>query len=306
MRYSILGVHIPVLFFSLVCAVLFWYTFTVRERVDIQIELRVDYKNIPPHLVVTDGLLRKISVRLRGPEALLQNLPSSSLIQVVDLAELHKGENVIPFTTPDWVGALRAFDVQEIMPPRLVIVADDLQEHNMQVLVKTMSPFHSSTIKLKDMVAVPNNVLVRGPAGLLKKMQNIPVFVRIDTNASPGTYTQVIPLDTPLHVSTTPQEVSVKYTIISQRASISLERVVRVHAKEKQEYSIEPSIVQFSVEVPEALVGNATYLKQAVVSVTPPGLEVGQSVKVPIRLALPEGMTVLEGIPTEALITKIQ
>lgn len=77
-------------------AVGMWYVVSVRDRLEAQVEVNIDYYGIPPNLVVTDGLISKITVRLRGPETLLRSIPQQRLTQAVDLSDIKKGVTVVP------------------------------------------------------------------------------------------------------------------------------------------------------------------------------------------------------------------
>ncbi len=60
---------------AILVAMAMWYLVSVRDRLEAQVEINVDYYDIPANLVVTDGLVSKIQVRLKGPETLLRSIP---------------------------------------------------------------------------------------------------------------------------------------------------------------------------------------------------------------------------------------
>ena len=67
--------HLFSMLLAVLVAVVMWYGVSVSDRLETQMEVNIDYYGIPPNLVVTDGLVSKITVRLRGPEALLRSIP---------------------------------------------------------------------------------------------------------------------------------------------------------------------------------------------------------------------------------------
>ncbi len=308
MRYNILKNFSPSIFIlSLIMACALWYTVTVRNTVDIQVEVRIDYKNIPKDLIIVDGLIKEINVRLSGPEALVNKFNPSSLVHVMDLSSIQKGENIIPFNNPSWQKAFRAYNIHDIQPPNLTIVADTFQERNVAIAPNMLTTLHSSAFVVKDVVISPNNALVSGPESVVKKMKNIPLPIRIDPKTEPGTYTEKLPL--PLleaNISVIPTSVEVSYTVASERKSLELSRLIRIEAQEKLNYTVEPKEVNLTVELPQALLKNSSYLAQAYVSVTPPLLEVGQEAQVPLRIILANGMTIVKAPPENVTVTRIR
>ncbi|MDE7063916.1 MAG: YbbR-like domain-containing protein, partial [Desulfovibrionaceae bacterium] len=96
-----------ILALAFLSALLMWYTVTVRDRLEVQLEVRLDYRGVPENMVVVDGLINKMSIRLRGPEALVRSITPQNLNQVVNLSKLKKGTNVIPLTPAEWDPAFR-------------------------------------------------------------------------------------------------------------------------------------------------------------------------------------------------------
>ena len=58
---------------SLVIATGLWYLVVGRDHVETQVELRVEYRGLPEGLIIREGMVNHISVRLRG-SAELQGL----------------------------------------------------------------------------------------------------------------------------------------------------------------------------------------------------------------------------------------
>ncbi len=297
MRYNLFNVNIPVLLLSFCMASVLWYVVVVREQVDMQVSVQVEYKGLPEGLVVTEGLVNSIDVRLRGPKALLNDIPASSRTHVVDLSGLHKGRNVLPFTYLRKKN-LRALEVQSIEPSRIIVIADTMQERNVSIKPNVLSPLNSANLKISDLTVVPSSVLVRGPSATVNNINNIPLTVRINPKAEAGPYSQVEPLDfSKSNVSVAPAQVTVSYTVLSERRQIKIIKNIKILAQKVKDYSIEPKQIEMSVQVPEALENNSGYLHSVELSVTPPLLDVGEGALVPLRVILPEGMTLVENLP---------
>ena len=61
-----------------------WYTLNAREQIERVVEVRLDYKGLPPGLIVTGGQLNKVSVRLRGPQELLRSMTNREISYTMD------------------------------------------------------------------------------------------------------------------------------------------------------------------------------------------------------------------------------
>ncbi len=285
-------------------AVGIWYVVVIGDQVDIQLEVNVEYKNVPNDLIITEGLVNSIEVRLRGPEALMRDIPASSRVHVVDLSALHKGRNVIPFIFLR-NKTLRAFDVQDITPSRLIIMADTVQERNVNVKAQIVSSIPTSNFKIENVIVEPNNVLLRGPNNTVQNINNIPLKVRMDPKVKPGTYTQVEPLDiAQAYVIARPNSVSVTYTVLSERKSLDFTKQIHIESHQPHNYVVEPKNLPIQVEVPESLIYNSSYLSGIRLSVTPPLLEIDESTLVPLNVTLPEGMTLVESLPKVVTIKR--
>ncbi len=293
-----------ILALAFLSALLMWYTVTVRDRLEVQLEVRLDYRGVPENMVVVDGLINKMSIRLRGPEALVRSITPQNLNQVVNLSKLKKGTNVIPLTPAEWDPAFRAFEIIEISPPKLTLEADNIVNRNVPVKPVLKSPLQGTALTVTDIAVGPPTVSLRGPESVVNAMGGVKVIIPLDPKASAGTHMQNLPLDVPNFVSANPPSVNVQYTITSGRKEVTLQRTIAVAAQDRRRYTITPPVVSLRVEVPESLARNSAYLNKAQLSVTPPPMTPGSSVRAPISLSLPEGMTVLEAPPTYATVTK--
>lgn len=295
-----------VLLLSLCLASGMWYSVTIRDRVDAQLVVRLDYKRIPDNLVVTDGLVNEVRVRLRGPEALVRGINPQNLIQVINLAHIHKGSNTIPLVPEQWSAGLRAFEILEVTPARLTLEVDSLQERQVPVMATINSPLKNSVLQVERIQVTPPLVSVRGPESIVSGMKSIPLPVQLDPTAAAGEYSLPLPLDTPSLVSANPPTVRVSYAVTSTRKQITLERPVSIDAPSKKNYTATPAKLLLFVEVPEALVRNSVYLNQATINVAPPPLEVGESATAPAHFDLPEGMSLVAPQGADITVTKVK
>ncbi|MDR1660176.1 MAG: YbbR-like domain-containing protein [Desulfovibrio sp.] len=283
--------------FSLVIAVLtsisIWYMVSVRERRETQIDIIVDYFGIPSNLVVTDGLVNKVTVRLRGPETLLRTFTQQRLVRTVNLSNIRKGATTVPLTSETLWQTAQAFEVVDIQPSRIVVRADKLVERSVPLRYVLDSPLRGDALTVGEISMTPPTVVLRGPEKVVAGISSLPVTITLDPKAAGSRVKESITLDTPGLVTALPSAVLVQYAITSGRATLSRQCGVALVTENSRLYDVSPAVVTVLVEVPEALSKNSSYLNQLEVSAIPPQLEPGQNAKAVLRLRLPEGMTVL-------------
>ncbi len=287
--------HFLSIILSVCIATALWYMVSIRDRIEMQIDVNMDYIGIPKHLIVTDGLIRTVTVRLRGPEALLRNITTRHLRQQIDLSHIKKGVTVVPLTAEKLSGYYRAFDVLDVQPPRIVVKADNVLERTIPVQPEVISNLRKGAITVTDIKISPSTVTVRGPESLVGDLTSIRLPLEIDTRAT-GTVTQPsLSLDAPGLVTITPSNVQATYTITSRRVIVEQKCDVIIASDTPEKYKIDPAETVVKIEVPEALAQSRSYLRLLKLSVIPPAdMTANVPQEVPVHLRIPDGMTVMQ------------
>ena len=268
-----------------------WYTLNAREQIERVVEVRLDYKGLPTGLIVTGGQLNKVSVRLRGPQELLRSMTNREISYTMDLSGVTPGKNVIPLTTGEnKPPELRAYEVLEVTPSRMILEVDKIMETNLPVKVALRASPAASSVRLKDLVVDPPQVTVRGPASVIAEGKAV---------------SEEVPLLAPPAVELNPQVVKVTWKIDVKRRTLSLQRDI-IFEGENPNVSAQPSRANLMVSVPQAMVKDAGYLAQFQVSVpsdTAMPAENG-AVNAPLQVAVPQGGRVLKISPETVSISR--
>lgn len=290
-----LALHIFSIILSVVIATVLWYMVSIRDRIEMQIDVSIDYIGIPKNLIVTDGLIRTITVRLRGPEALLRGTASQHLRQQIDLSHIKKGVTAVPLTAEKLSGYYRAFDVLDVKPPRIVVRADHVLERTMPVQPELISNLRKGVVTVTNIKIVPSSVTVRGPESIVGELSNIRLPLEIDTRET-GTITQQsLSLDAPGLVTVTPSNVQASYTITSRRVVIEQKYKIRIASETPENYKITPEEAVLKLEVPENLAKSRSYLNLLKLTVIPPAdLDENEIQELPLHLRIPDGMIVMQ------------
>lgn len=293
------------LLIAVIAATGMWYVVSVRDRIEAQFDVSLDYYGIPKDMVVTDGLIKKLTVRLRGPGTLLRSMSQQNLNQQINLSDIKTGVTVVPLAADNLKGSFRAFEIMDIQPPRIVVKADHILERSVPVRPTINSVLRNGALTVEDLTVTPDMVTLRGPESIVSGISSVRLPIQPDSRAAGQTFTQTMPLDTPNLVTSTPASVRVQYTITSGRAILDRTIHLAISSHTPSDYVVEPSQVALQIEVPEALAKSSSYVSRLVVSVTPPpDMKPGETRDVAIQFRTPEGMTVIASSVSEVSLTR--
>ncbi|MBO4301417.1 MAG: YbbR-like domain-containing protein [Desulfovibrio sp.] len=288
---------------ALLIAVGMWYMVSVRDRLEAQVEVSLDYIGVPHNLMITEGLINKVVLRLRGSETLLRAVTRGNLVQAVDLSSIKKGTTIVPLAAEHLDARFRAFELIDVQPPRIVVKADNVMERSVPVRAVVESPLNSGALTVENVSVTPATVALRGPESIIADISHVPLIIMLDPKAAGTTVHRTIALDTPSLVTPSPASVKVQYTITSGRTVLTRRCKVMFVGGARRQYTVHPSEIDVLVEVPEALARNSRYLKEMEVSVAVPDIGPGESAKLPLHFRLPEGMTLLNPLSEEVTVT---
>lgn len=291
---------------AIIVAGALWWFVSVRDMVEAEISISIDYINVPSDLVVTGGNVSKVSIRLRAPEALIRPLSKENLRYPVSLEKIKKGITVVPLNWEQLDSKFRAFHIIDIDPTRLTIKADTLVEKIVPVKTEEEQPFMSDSLKVENVRSNPGSVILKGPQTTISEMQYVTVLFRPDPKITGEEQEVTVPVDTPNLVSAVPAHVNVSFTITSGRKTISREYPILLGGSLEEHYEVNPETIQIEAEVPEGLSKNSQYLNQFEVTVVPPVMKKDESRKVKLTFHIPEGFKLLKQSATEATVTKIK
>ena len=223
--------NLPYLLVAFLVALGLWYTLNAREEIERVVDVRIDYKGLPPGLIVTGGQINKVSVRFRGPKELLRSMTTRELSYTMDLSGVTAGRNVIPLTTSYKPPELRAYEVLEVTPSRMILEVDKIMEKSLPVKVTLRASPAASSVTLKDVVVEPKQVTVRGPAAAVASLKDISAEVPVDLDAEGRAVTEQVALLAPPSVEIMPQTVTVTWRLDVRRRTLSLQRDVLFEAE---------------------------------------------------------------------------
>lgn len=273
---------------SLVIATGLWYLVVGRDHVETQVELRVEYRGLPDGLIVREGMVNHISVRLRGSAELLRNLHSRDLVYTVDLSGVQRGANALPLAV-DSLPDFKAFEILEIIPNRLVIEADALTERVVPLENKMLPLPSDSPYLISHAILEPSFVTVKGPETQVNSLDRLIVVYDPTKNASEGPHEANVAIVAPPQVEITPPVTTLRYSLDLKTENVTINCGIQLDTEEEG-CIVRPDHAEVELSVPEALVNDRDYLDAVRVIVRQPAdFRAGDSTEVTPIVMLPSG-----------------
>ncbi|WP_353116213.1 CdaR family protein [Nitratidesulfovibrio sp.] len=286
---------------AFVMSVTLWYMVTGRERVEVVSEVRLEFKGIPQNLVVREGLVNKVSVRVRGPKGLVRVMTARDMGYAIDLSNLKRGTNIVPLTAEKLPEA-RAFEVVEITPSRLTLEVDAIVEKDVPVTVDINGTIPVD-VRIDKAEVTPARVHLRGPESLVSRIDKVKVAVAAPALDEAGTVEVQATPTLPEATESTPPTVSVRLDTALRVKETTLKREVAVQAPQGLRARVAPRTVTLLLEMPASVAADAEALRAIrVYAEVPEGTGAGQE-KLPVRVDLPDRVRLKDISPDTVSVT---
>lgn len=179
---------------ALVIAVSLWFVANLQYDVEKNIQIDINYANLPLGLVIANNPPEKLTVRVRGPRSQLSSVTSNNMLFTVDLSNLGKGMSLYEITT-DQIVPPRDVQVTGISPAEIEVDIDKLSDKNVKV-VPSIGPLEAGYEIMGEPEVAPSHIKIRGPESLITKIKSIttdPVLVE----GEKAKFTIEVPLRSP-------------------------------------------------------------------------------------------------------------
>jgi YbbR domain-containing protein len=274
---------------SLILAIFLWYSITKTERdAERMIDVPVSLRRIPDGLTVVNPPTKAVTVTLRGPRTMLDNVDDRRGRVQVPLNTIEMGENRIDLNGGMLAPELpRSLKVVRFDPPSLTLRADRRLMRRLPVKPDLAgSPPLGYTVV--ESTVEPEMVEVTGPARLvdeLKQIRTEPIDLRL--------------FQEPRGRNVLLERIDPTITFIPDvvRVRVVLEEVIATRDFPKVQVTapegvtqIHPATIDVQVRGPQRLLHNFKF-EPGMVSVDVSGLTKGTHT-VPVQVTMPEGLLV--------------
>lgn len=244
---------------AIVLAVFSWYLVTGREKVETLVSMSLEIINPPQGLIIDDGMVDNIQVRVRGPKGLVRALGQKQLAYPLDMAGLKVGENVIEFEERK-IPLSKAYEVVEIKPNRLTLRVDRLTEKSIPVIPDWKGELDEDFQLLGTNVS-PKFITIRGPESILKQITQVKAQALMDFDKPPSAWSEDVILNLPSQVEVEPGQVRVELNFGPKLKQIWIKVHLDVEAPETLDVKVRQDFVRLLLEGPVSLFDNDDFRK---------------------------------------------
>lgn len=281
-------------------AVTLWYTVTVRDKVESWVDVQVVFKGAPENLVISDGLINKLAVRVRAARGLSRSLTGRDATVVVDLSAITRGSNAIAVTR-DMLPFNSAYEVMEVSPSRIQVVADIMAMREIE-LETSFSGKLAPDLFVKSIKITPPKVMISGADSLVSGIARVRIPVPLSQDVPVGESTVTVAVPAPTNVAVAPPQVTVDLEVGVRTRRLKLTLPVTV-APEQEALSLEisPDKVTIVADIPESVAKEAKKLADISAQVTMGDTREQQ--KLPVTVTLPENAALVSVAPPEVTVS---
>jgi len=148
-------------FISLLLAVGFWLAVARSPIAEVEINVPIEFRNLPDNLEIDSASFTTAQVRLRGPERAIHRLEASDVRAEVDLSNVQPGERTFDLTARH-VHVPQELEVVQIIPGQFHLSFDSRDTRTIEVHPRVIGKF-ADGMRVAQVDADPANVTVTGP-----------------------------------------------------------------------------------------------------------------------------------------------
>src|SRR6202142_2453090 len=148
-------------FISLLLAVGLWLAVARSPIAGVEINVPIDFRNLPRNLEIDSASFTTAQVRLRGPERAIHRLEPADVRAEVDLGNVQPGERTFDLTARH-MHVPQELEVVQIIPGQFHLSFDSRDTRTIEVHPRVTGNF-ASGMRIAQVEADPANVTVTGP-----------------------------------------------------------------------------------------------------------------------------------------------
>jgi len=282
-------------------AVTLWYAVTVRDKVETWVDVAVQFKGAPANLIIREGLINKLAVRVRAARGLSSSLSGREASMVVDLSTITRGSNAITVTR-DLLPFTSAYEVVEVSPARILIAADTMASREIE-LKSSIEGKLAPDLFVESLRLDTPKVTVSGAESLVSSIPQLvlPIVLAPDMIRGHNILTVAVPV--PANVTVTPPQIGIDVVVEVRTKTLKLARNVIVEPVDGRVLSIIPGSVSLVVNMPESLVRDPEALGKVTAAVFLPSDFAGEPRTLSVTVALPENAELVSVTPAEVIVS---
>lgn len=155
---------------SLLLAVGLWLAVARDPVAEVEMNVPIEFRNLPEPLEIDSATFTEAQVRLRGPERLIHRLQPSDVRAKVDLKDAQPGERTFDLTSRQ-VQLPDDLEVVQIIPGQFHLSFDVRDKRAVVVRPRVTGNF-ASGMRVAQVVADPSTIMVTGPRRRIEALES--------------------------------------------------------------------------------------------------------------------------------------
>ncbi|WP_285905471.1 CdaR family protein [Pseudodesulfovibrio pelocollis] len=277
-------------------AIFTWFLVTGREVIETWVEMPVIMTNPPEGLMIEEGMIDKIQVRLRGPKGLVGNLASQTLNYPLDVSRLGVGQQVVEIDASR-LPLSSAYEIIEVRPNRLRLMVDRRMTKVIELEAAWSGQLNQDYV-LREVRVTPAQVEVRGPETKLRKLTAIKVVMHEDfPDTVPARWAEDVGVEVPDEIRPSPARVRVEAFFGPKTREIWVKLPLSFDEPKGFRAAVAQDYVRLLIEGPIALFRNNDYRNDMAATLLFPGKPAEGRFDFEFAVTLPEGCSLVRRNP---------
>jgi YbbR-like protein. len=281
---------------ALALAIFTWFLVTGREVIETWVEMPLVMTNPPEGLIIEEGMVEKIQVRLRGPKGLVGSLSSQNLSYPLDVSKLNIGQQVVEIDSSK-LPLSQAYEIIEVKPNRLKLLVDRRMAKTI-TLEAAWDGELNPDYELREIVVTPDTVQIQGPATKLRKIESTKVVMEEDfPDKVPASWAEDVGLELSDEIKASPGQVRVEAFFGPKTREIWVKLPLTVVDPAGYKVSVAQDYVRLLIEGPIALFRNNEYRQDMTATLVFNEKKAAGQFDLDYKVVLPDGCRLVKKNP---------
>lgn len=294
--------NIELKIFSLLIAVTLWILVRGEQRTDIYVNVKVELKNVPSHLIVTNKSRESLNIHLNGPKQLLAKINEKYFEPYLcDLAKASSGE----FTCMIEQSQLKTdegVNVVDVTPREIVMKIETVMTKKVSIVPDIVGGLEPG-YELEGFDVYPENVTLIGPRSVVNFIEELKTGA-IDISRRKRSFVDKVPLVLPSEFLQIEEETDlavVNVKIREESLSTIMDDVPLRLEDETGLWRLKSLSTQVKVSGIAGKVNDVRKEEIEIVALVPPGKENQLRAEAELKIKEIEGVTITNLAPVYVL-----
>ncbi|MCI5211845.1 MAG: YbbR-like domain-containing protein, partial [Candidatus Electrothrix sp. ATG2] len=160
---------------SLVLGALVWFLAVGTDQMDVSMSVPIEMLNLPKNLVIYNQYRKEVSVTLRGPRGIIQEVRNRPPSLQLDLSGAEP-ETIVLNTESLSLPLPSSISILRMQPANITLSIDKLVERQLPITAVTEGNVAKGYV-LKEVALHPDTIFVAGPESLISQKQTLKTYV---------------------------------------------------------------------------------------------------------------------------------